>query len=48
VMAITMLISGYLATRLGSKRTLSLGLGLVVVFATASGLAPSIPVFAAI
>ncbi|MEM3799769.1 MAG: MFS transporter [Thermoprotei archaeon] len=48
VMALTMLVSGFLATRLGSKRTLSLGLGLVVIFATASGLAPNIPVFAVI
>lgn len=42
VMALTMLISGVLGTRLGGKRTMMLGLGMVVVFATLSGLSPSI------
>lgn len=46
IMALSMLISGVLATRLGGKRTLLLGLGLVVVFATCSGLSPSIGVLA--
>ncbi len=42
IMALAMLISGVLGTRLGGKRTMLIGLGLVVVFATASGLSPSI------
>ncbi|MCY0863964.1 MAG: MFS transporter [Sulfobacillus sp.] len=42
VMALTMLVSGVLGTRLGGKRTMLLGLGLVVVFATLSGKSPSI------
>ncbi len=42
IMALTMLVSGVVGTHLGSKKTLLLGLGLVVVFATASGLSPSI------
>jgi ACDE family multidrug resistance protein len=46
VMAIAMLVSGVLATRLGGRRTLLLGLGVVVVFATASGLSPNIGVLA--
>ena len=46
VMAVAMLVSGVLATRLGGKRTLLAGLGIVVVFATASGLSPSIGVLA--
>lgn len=46
VMALTMLISGVLGTRLGGKRTMMLGLGMVVVFATCSGLSPSIGVLA--
>ena len=46
VMALAMLVSGVLATRLGGKRTLLLGLGVVVVFATASGLSPNIGVLA--
>ena len=46
VMALAMLVSGVLATRLGGKRTLLLGLGVVVVFATASGLSPNIGILA--
>ncbi len=46
IMALAMLISGVLGTRLGGKRTMLIGLGLVVVFATASGLSPSILVLA--
>ncbi len=46
VMALAMLISGVLGTRLGGKHTMLLGLGMVVVFATASGLSPSIGVLA--
>ncbi|MCL4522223.1 MAG: MFS transporter [Firmicutes bacterium] len=46
VMALTMLISGVLGTRLGGKRTMMLGLGMVVIFATCSGLSPSIGVLA--
>ena len=46
IMAIAMLVSGVVGTRLGSKKTMLLGLSLVVVFATASGLSPSIGVMA--
>ena len=46
IMAVAMLLSGVVGTRLGSKLTMLLGLGLVVVFATASGLSPSIGVLA--
>ena len=46
VMALAMLVSGVLATRLGGKKTLLLGLGVVVVFATASGLSPNIGILA--
>lgn len=42
VMALTMLVSGVLATRLGGRKVMLLGLLLVVVFATLSGLSPSI------
>lgn len=42
IMSLAMLVSGVLGTRLGGKRTMLLGLGLVVVFATSSGLSPSI------
>ncbi|GAA0301137.1 MFS transporter [Halarchaeum salinum] len=42
VMAIAMLFAGPIATRLGSKRTMTVGVGLVVVFAGLCGLAPSI------
>ncbi|NMP21473.1 MFS transporter [Sulfobacillus sp. DSM 109850] len=42
VMALAMLVSGVVGTRLGGKKTMLLGLGLVVVFATLSGLSPSI------
>jgi MFS transporter, ACDE family, multidrug resistance protein len=46
VMALAMLVSGALATRIGSKNTLVLGLGLVAVFAGLCGLAPSIEALA--
>jgi ACDE family multidrug resistance protein len=46
VMSLTMLVAGVLATRLGGRRTLLLGLGLVVVFATASGASTGIPMLA--
>ncbi|MCI0181840.1 MFS transporter [Sulfoacidibacillus ferrooxidans] len=42
VMALTMLISGVLATRLGGRKVMLLGLSLVVFFSTLSGLSPSI------
>lgn len=47
VMALTMLVSGVLATHLGGRRTMLLGLGVVVVFATLSGLSNGIPMLAA-
>lgn len=47
VMALCMLITAWITSRLGSKRTLMLGLGVVVIFATLSGLSPDILVFAA-
>lgn len=43
IMAITMLISGVIATRLGGRMTMLLGLSLVVIFAALSGAAHSIP-----
>lgn len=46
VMALSMLITAWFATHLGSKRTLMLGLGIVVIFSTLSGLSPNISVFA--
>lgn len=48
VMSLTMLVSGVLATRLGGKRTMLLGLGTVVVFATLSGLSDGIPMLAVV
>ena len=48
VMSVTMLVSGVLATRLGAKRTMLLGLGTVVVFATLSGLSNGIPMLAVV
>ena len=42
VMSLAMLISGVLSTRLGGRRTMLLGLGVVVVFATLSGLSGSV------
>lgn len=42
VMALAMLVSGVMGTRLGGKRTMLIGLGLVVVFAFLSGHSPSI------
>lgn len=46
VMALAMLVSGVLGTRLGGKRTLLLGLGVVVVFSTLAGFSPNIEVLA--
>ena len=42
VMSLAMLVSGVLSTRIGGRRTMLLGLGIVVVFATLSGLAGSV------
>lgn len=42
VMSLAMLLAGSLATRLGGKRTMLLGLGMVVVFASLSGLSGSV------
>ncbi|WP_044958040.1 MFS transporter [Halarchaeum acidiphilum] len=46
VMALAMLVSGPIATRLGDKRTMTLGVAFVVVFAGLCGLAPSIDALA--
>ena len=46
VIALSMLVSGALATRIGSKRTMVLGLGIVAVFAGLCGLAPSVEALA--
>ncbi len=46
VMSLAMLISGVLSTRLGGRRTMLLGLGVVVVFATLSGLSGSVSALA--
>lgn len=46
VMSLSMFISGYFSTRFGGKRTLMVGLGIVVIFATLSGLSPNITIFA--
>lgn len=46
VMALCMLLTAWITTRLGGKRTLMLGLGLVVTFSTLSGLSPNISIFA--
>lgn len=43
VIAVSMLITGWVSTRIGAKRTLLAGLALVVVFSAASGAAGSIP-----
>lgn len=45
VMAICMLLTAWITNRFGAKRTLMLGLGIVVIFATLSGLSPNILVF---
>ena len=42
VMSLAMLVSGVLSTRLGGRRTMLAGLGVVVVFATLSGLSGSV------
>lgn len=42
VMAFSMLISGVVGTRIGGKRTMMIGLGLVVTFATLSGFSPNL------
>ncbi|KLU59094.1 multidrug efflux protein YfmO [Peptococcaceae bacterium CEB3] len=46
VMALAMLISGVLATRIGGRRTMLIGLLLVVIFAFLSGKSPGIGVLA--
>lgn len=46
VMALAMLLSGVLATRIGGRRTMLIGLSVVVVFAFLSGRAPGIGVLA--
>ncbi|MGC8644989.1 MAG: MFS transporter [Thermoplasmata archaeon] len=46
VMSLSMFISGYFSTRFGGKRTLLLGLAIVVIFSTLSGLSPNIGIFA--
>jgi MFS family permease len=43
ITAIAMFFSSWVSGRLGAKNTLLLGLALIVVFALASGLAPSVP-----
>jgi MFS transporter, ACDE family, multidrug resistance protein len=43
MIAVSMLITGWVSTRIGAKRTLLVGLALIVVFSAASGLADSIP-----
>lgn len=45
VMSVCMLLTAWITATLGPKRTLMLGLGLVVLFATLSGLSPNILVF---
>ncbi|WP_315912992.1 MFS transporter [Arthrobacter sp. lap29] len=42
VTAIAMLVTGFVSSRLGGKRTLLLGLGIIVIFATLSGLSGSV------
>ena len=42
VTAVAMLFTGWVASRLGAKRTLITGLGLIVVFAALAGLSGSI------
>ena len=46
VMAAAMFVSGALATRIGSKNTLVVGLGLVAIFAGLCGFAPSLEALA--
>lgn len=46
VMALCMLVTAWITNYLGARRTLMLGLGLVVIFSTLSGLSPNIIVFA--
>ncbi|HET8606672.1 MAG TPA: MFS transporter [Gaiellaceae bacterium] len=43
IIAVSMLITGWVSSRIGAKRTLLLGLVLVVAFSAASGAAGSIP-----
>lgn len=42
IMAVAMLVTGVIGTRIGSKKTMAIGLGAVVVFAALSGLSGSI------
>jgi len=46
VMALAMLIAGWLSTNIGNRKTLILGLSTVVIFSTLSGISQNIPVFA--
>ncbi len=48
VMAVTMLISGVMATRLGGRKVMLIGLTLVVVFAFLSGRSPNIAMLATV
>ncbi|UOF90940.1 MFS transporter [Fodinisporobacter ferrooxydans] len=48
VMALAMLLSGVLATRFGARRVMLIGLTLVVIFASLSGLAPTIGILAVV
>jgi MFS family permease len=43
IIAVSMLVTGWLSSRIGARRTLLAGLALVVVFAAAAGAAGSIP-----
>ena len=42
ITAIAMLVTGYVSSRIGGKRTLLLGLAIIVVFATLSGLSGTV------
>lgn len=46
VMSVSMFTSGYFSTRFGSKKTMVIGLLVIVIFATLSGLSPNITIFA--
>lgn len=48
VMGLTMLVSGMLATRIGAKRTMLLGLGIVAVFAGACAFVDSVEALGAL
>ncbi|MCL4342480.1 MAG: MFS transporter [Candidatus Thermoplasmatota archaeon] len=46
VMSLSMFISGYFSTKFGSKKTLTTGLLVVILFSALSGLSPNIELFA--